>query len=344
MRAVYLQSHKQPDSIVVGERPDPRPGHGEVRVRIAAAAFNRVDLYMFNGGAGITHELPLTLGVDGAGTVESTGEGVEGIEPGQRVVIYPARFDPMSEFSRRGDQMLCTRCRIIGEHIDGTFADYVVVPALNVFPIPDDMSFETAAVLPTAYLTAWRMIMTQAAVRPTETVLIHGVGGGASSAALQFCKIAGAWAVVTSSSDDKLEKAKQLGADEVINYAKEDVYKRVMQLTDGRGVDVVVENVGKSTWDTSMRSVVRGGRIVICGATTGGDPSADLHRIFIRQLTVVGSTLGNFDEFRDLILAAARRQFTPVIDTVYAFDRAPEALQTLDKGKQFGKFVLKVND
>lgn len=343
MRAVYLQSHKQPDSVVIGERPDPRPGYGEVRVRIDTAAFNRVDLYMLNGGAGITHELPLTMGVDGAGTVDELGEAVTGLEPGQRVVIYPARFDPASEFSRRGDQMLCTRCRIVGEHVDGTFAEYLVMPALNCFPIPDSMSFETAAVLPTAYLTAWRMIMTQAAVRPTETVLIHGVGGGASSAALQFCKIAGAWVVVTSSSDDKLERAKELGADEVINYSREDVLKRVMALTDGRGVDVVVENVGKATWDTSMRSVVRGGRIVICGATTGGDPSADLHRIFIRQLTVVGSTLGNFDEFRDLILAAARKQFVPVIDTVYAFDQAREALERLDKGQQFGKFVLKVD-
>jgi len=238
--------------------------------------------------------------------------------------------------------MLCTQCKIPGEHIDGTFAEYLCVPAVNAFPIADELTFEHAAVLPTAYLTAWRMVLTQAKLRATETVLIHGIGGGASTAALQFAKLTGARAIVTSSSDRKLTTAAGLGADVCINYRTEDVVKRVMEVTGQRGVDVVVENVGEATWSTSLKCVVRGGRIVVCGATTGAHPSADLQRIFIRQLHIIGSTLGNHEEFRALILAAERKQFVPVIDKVYPFEQARDGFAYLDSGAQHGKLVLRV--
>jgi len=342
MRAVYLQSHGQPDSVVVGDMPAPQPGPGEVRVRVHAAAFNRVDLYMRDSGAGITHELPLILGVDGAGVVDALGPGVSEPGTGRNVVLYPARYCGRCEFCRRGDQMLCLRCRIIGEHRHGTFAEHVCVPAECALPIPEGLSFEQAATLPTAYLTAWRMLVTQARVRPTETVLVHGIGGGVATAALQIARLAGARALVTSGSDAKLERAQALGAETGINYRDEDVLARVLECTGGRGVDVVVETVGEATWPVSLRAALRGGRIVTCGATTGPQPGADLQRVFIRQLRILGSTLGNLTEMHGLLQAVAQGGLEPVIDRTFSFEQAREALEHLAAGRQLGKLVLQV--
>ncbi len=344
MRAIYLQSHGQSDSLVTGELPESTPGPGQVRVRIEAAAFNHVDLYMRDSGQGITHDLPLILGVDGAGTVDAVGSDVTRWREGDRVVIYPAQSCGHCEFCRRGDQMLCLNCKIIGEHVHGTFAESVSVPAETLFPVPDGLDFATFAVLPTAYLTAWRMVMTQARVRPTETVLIHGVGGGVALASMQLAKLAGARSIVTSGSADKLHRALALGADEGIDYHRQDVVEAVMDITGGRGVDVVIDNVGAATWPVSLRAVRRGGRIITCGATTGPHPKADLQRVFIRQLRITGSTLGTQDEFRALLLAVGQSQVVPVIDRVYSFDQAREALDHLHQARQFGKLVLKVGN
>ncbi|MCP5426316.1 MAG: zinc-binding dehydrogenase [Gammaproteobacteria bacterium] len=342
MKAIYLQSHGNPDSVVIGEQPTPEPGADEVRVRIHASALNHVDLYMRDSGLGITHDLPLIMGVDGAGVVDAVGSDVTGWQPGDRVVIYPARVCQRCEFCRRGEQMLCLECKIPGEHIHGCFADFICVTSDMLFPLPDEISFEDAAVLPTAYLTAWRMVMTQARIRPTETVLIHGVGGGVALAALQFVRLAGAQAIVTSSSTDKLETALELGAQAGINYREQDVVEEVMRLTGNRGVDAVVDNVGMATWSLSLRAVRRSGRIVTCGATTGPQPKADLQRVFIRQLQITGSTLGTQDEFRSLLLAAEQHQFTPAIERVYRFEEVLDALEHLHQGRQFGKLVLQV--
>jgi NADPH:quinone reductase-like Zn-dependent oxidoreductase len=338
-----LQSHGEADSVVVGERPVPQPGPGQVRIKLVAAAFNHVDLYMRDSGVGITHELPLILGVDGAGTVDALGDGVSGWEPGQRVVIYPAEFCGECEYCRRGEQMLCLSCKINGEHIDGTFADYVCIEAHNLFALPDSVDFETAATLPVAYLTAWRMVMTQAAVRPAETVLVHGVGGGVALASMQLARYAGCHVIATTSGAEKTARARELGADQVIDYRSEDVVETVMQATDGRGVDVVVDNVGAQTWPISLRAVRRGGRIVTCGATTGPNPKADLQRVFIRQIQITGSTLGSHEEFRRVILAVADGRIAPVIDHVYSFEQANEALGKLTRAEQFGKLVLNID-
>lgn len=344
MRAAFIQSHGKSDSVVIGDRPNPEPAPGEVRVRVVAAAFNHVDLYMRDSGAGISHEPPLILGVDGAGIVDALGAGVSYPQPGDRVVLYPIRYCGRCEFCQRGDQMLCLDCKIIGEHIDGVFAEYICMPVYCVYPIPEGMPLESAAVLPTAYLTAWRMVMTRGRIRPAEAVLIHGIGGGVALAALQLAKLVGARVLVTSSSDVKLSRAEDLGAAAGINYRTEDVVKRVLEITDGRGVDAVIENVGEATWPISLRCVVRGGRIVTCGATTGPNPKADLQRIFIRQLRILGSTLGTQDEFRALLLAAERKQFEPVFDRVYPFNQVREALDDLENARQFGKLVLRLGE
>lgn len=344
MRAVLIQSHGKPESVVIGDMPTPEPTPGEVRVRVVAAGFNHVDLYMRDSGAGITHNLPLILGVDGAGVVDAVGEGVDSPTPGDRVVLYPIRYCGRCEFCLRGDQMLCLDCKIMGEHINGTFAEYVCMPAYCAYSLPAGLSFESAAVLPTAYLTAWRMVMTRGRIRPAETVLIHGIGGGVALAALQLAKLAGAHVLVTSSSDAKLKKAEDLGAATGINYRTEDVVKRVLEITNGRGVDAIIENVGEATWPISLRCVARSGRIVTCGATTGPNPKADLQRIFIRQLRILGSTLGTQDEFRALLLAAEGKQFEPVIDRAYSFHQVRQALDDLENARQFGKLVLRVGE
>jgi len=343
MHAVYLQSHGAADSVVIGERPEPRAGAGQVRVAVEAGAFNHVDLYMRNSGAGITHDLPLILGVDGAGRVDALGDGVDDWQAGDRVVIYPARVCGHCEFCRRGEHMLCLRCKVIGEHIDGSFAEFVNVDAHMLFAIPDEMDFAVAATLPTAYLTAWRMIMTQARLQAGETVLVHGVGGGVALASLQIAKLAGARVIVTSSAEAKLEVAREQGADAWLNYQSDDVVEAVMAFTGGRGVDVVIDNVGQATWAASLRSLRRGGRLVTCGATSGASPPADLQRVFIRQLQIFGSTLGTQDEFRALLNAVGAGQLSPVIDRQYDFADAGQALADLEAARQCGKLVLKIN-
>ena len=344
MRALVLHSRGDPGSLALSERPRPEPGPGQVRVRVAAAALNHVDLYMIDSGAGIRHSLPLTLGVDVAGTVEATGPGVAGWTPGQAVLVYPAQTCGHCEFCRRGEQMLCLECRIIGEHIDGGFAESVCVQAACLFPVPAGLDFEAAAALPVAYLTAWRMLMTQAGLRAGETVLIHGVGGGVALAALQIAVMAGARAVVTSGEAAKLERALALGAEAAVGYRDGDVLRAVMDFTAGRGVDVVIDNVGGPAWGLSLRAARRGGRVVTCGATAGPNPGAELQRVFIRQLRIFGSTLGTYEEFRALLAAAGRGAIAPVIDRIYPLAQAPEALERLRQGRQFGKLVLRVGE
>lgn len=342
MRAAFIDGHDGLASLKVGTRAKPAPGPGEVLVRIAASALNRVDLYMCKDGSGFRHSLPLILGVDGAGVIEAVGANVRARKPGERVVIYPVRFG-LDEFSRRGDPMLSYARAVPGENIDGCFADYIAMPEECAFPIAPSLSFRAAAVLPTAYLTAWRMVVTAGKVTQKDWVLIHGVGGGASLAALQFCALRRARVIATSSSDAKLEVARRYGAEVLVNYKKQDVLEEVRRATGRRGVDVVIENVGEATWDTSLKSAVGGGRIVVCGATTGPNPKADLQRVFIRQLRIIGVTVGNFEEFRTLIDAAERGLFVPHIDRVYPLEQAPEALRALDAGQQTGKIGIAVN-
>jgi NADPH:quinone reductase-like Zn-dependent oxidoreductase len=342
MRAAFIDGHEGLSSVKVGARPQPQPGPGEVLVRIAAAAVNRVDLYMCKDGSGFRHNLPLVLGVDGAGVIEAVGANVKTRKVGERVVLYPARFG-LDEFSRRGDQMLSFARTIPGENIDGFMAEYGVMPEECAFPIAPSLSFRDAAVLPTAYLTAWRMVVTAGAVTQKDWVLIHGVGGGASLAALQFCALRRARVIVTSSSDTKLAVAKKYGAEVLINYRKQDVLEEVRRVTAKRGVDVVLENVGEATWDISMKAVVGGGKIVVCGATSGPNPKADLQRLFIRQISIIGVTIGNFEEFRTLIDAAQRKLFVPHIDRVFPLEKVPEALACMDAGEQTGKIGILVN-
>ena len=341
MKAAFLTGHGHNEVVQVGERPMPRRGPGEVLVRIKAATLNRVDLYMRDSGAGITHTLPQIMGLDGAGVVEEVDDGETLLRPGQRVLLYPGVACARCEFCQRGEPILCTSLKLLGEHRDGTFAEFVAVPAGNAFPMPETFDFAEAAALGVNHLTAWRMVFTKARLQPWETVLIFGIGGGVSLAALQLAHSLGATTIVTSRDDAKLQRALALGADHAVNGA-EDVARRVLALTGGRGVDVVIENVGAAVWGSALKSLVRGGRIVTCGATSGDQPGADLRRLFIRQLQVLGSTMGDPHELRSLLALCARGVLRPVIDSHHSLDGVHGALDRLESGAQFGKVAITI--
>lgn len=340
MKAVVLEKRGK-DGIRVGDFPDPERPRGNALVRMHASALNHVDLYMRDNGKGITHELPLVLGVDGAGEVVEA-DADSGLKPGQRVVAFPSEYCGQCEYCLDGEQPFCNTVKVIGEHRHGGMAQYMSMKAHSFLPLPDGVSYRDAAAMGVAYITAWRQVFAKGRTVPGETVLVQGIGGGVAIATLQFAKIAGARVIVTSSSDEKLEKAKQLGADEGINYKRDSISKKVLELTGGRGADVVYDNVGEATWSESLKSVRKGGKVVIIGATTGGYPPADLQRIFIRQLTILGSTTGSMWEYRDMYRLAGQGKLKPVIDSVWPMDKATEALAKLERGEQFGKIVLDV--
>lgn len=342
MKAVYLTGHGGNDVVAVGDRPVPERPAGQVLVRMHAATLNRVDLYMRDSGAGITHTLPQTMGLDGAGVIAALDEGDHGLHIGQQVLVYPAVTCGVCEFCQSGEEVLCTRMSLLGEHRDGTLSQYISVPARNLVPMPSGWTFEEAAALGVNHLTAWRMLSTRARLQAGETVLIFGIGGGVSLAGLQLAKAMGARVFVTSTHPDNLDRALALGADAAIHSHAQDVVQEVMRLTGKRGVDVVFENVGQAVWDSALRSAVRGGRIVTCGATTGDQPGADLRRVFIRQLQILGSTLGNLKELHQLTQFCEQHGVKPLIERTYGMDDIHAALDRLASGQQFGKLAVRI--
>ena len=342
MLAARIHGHGGNEVLRLDDVPVPQRRPGEVLIRMKAGGLNRVDLYMRNSGAGITHALPLQLGLDGAGVVEAADPGSK-FRAGDAVVVYPGQPCEQCAFCLKGEEVLCTRGKIFGEQVDGTFADYLVAPERTLVPKPDTLDFVQAASLSVAWLTAWRMVVTKAQLKAGETALIFGIGGSVSLAATQIAAALGARALVTSRDPAKLARMAPYGAAEtILDEGGSSVLDRVMALTDRRGVDVVIENVGKAVWPTAMKALVRGGRIVTCGATTGGDPSADLQRLFIRQLTIMGSTLGNRAELRDLIAFIAGNKLTPHIDRTFQLADIGAGLDYLESGKQFGKIGLAI--
>ena len=343
MKAVFFTAHGGNDVLTVGERPDPAPGPDEVLVRVEAAALNRLDLFVRDGIPGVPVAFPHVPGADGAGVVEALGAGVNGPAPGTRVVLQPGLSCGTCEFCLAGERSLCVRYRILGEHLPGTFAEKIAVPRANVFPAPHRLSPEEAAAFPLAGLTAWRLLVTRAALRPGETVLIHGVGGGVSTFAVQVAKLCGASRViVTSSSAAKRARALELGADEAIDYATTDVGKAVREMTGKRGVDVVVDSVGASTWKHSLTAAAKKGRIVTCGATSGPAPPENINVIFWKQLSILGSTMGTDAEFSAMLAAVEAGRLEPVVDTVFPLGDVRKAYERMASGEGFGKIVVKV--
>jgi len=343
MKAAAICEHGGPDCISVQDVPSPAPAAGEVLIDVRAAALNHLDVWVRQGARDFGLTFPHVLGSDAAGVVAELGHGVTGACVGDEVVINPGVHCGRCEHCLDGEHSLCEEFGLVGMSRPGTFAEQIAVPVRSVFPKPAHLSFEQAAALPLSHVTAWRMLMTRAKLRPGETVLIHGIGGGVALAGLQLAKLAGAWTAVTSSSDEKLARAAELGADCTINYrSTEDVADSVRSALGGRGVDVILDSVGAATWPINLDAARKGARIVHCGVTTGADAPADLHKIYWKQLTVMGSTMGSDGDFVALLDAVGRNGLEPVVDSVLPLDDAAPAAARMERGGQLGKIVLHI--
>lgn len=339
MQAVVL-SDRGPAGVAVRDIAPPARPDRFARVRMLAASVNRVDIYMRDSGAGITHSLPQVMGVDGVGEVVEV-DASSALRPGQQVLIYPYEFCGACRHCAAGNQPLCTSARIFGEHRDGTFAEEIVVPERSLMALSPLTDRRAAAALGVAYLTAWRMVFGKTTVGPGSVVLVVGAGGGVAVAAVQLARLAGARVIATTTGARKLAALAEAGA-EPIDYREEDVVKRVLALTDGEGADLVIDNVGEQTWPTSLRAAARGGALVTCGATTGGHPSAELQRLFVRQLSIHGSTMGSLDEFRRMVRSFEQGDFKPLIDSIYPLDRIADAFARLEHPDRLGKVVIDI--
>lgn len=345
MRAVTIDAHGGLEQLRL--RDDlpvpPLGGAHDVRVRVRAASLNRLDLWVLGGIPGVRIHPGWIVGSDGAGEVEAVGAAVTQVAPGDRVLLNPGVVDPACgcPYCREGDEPLCLSYGILGEHRPGTLADYVVVPARNVHPIPPGIPVETAAAFPLATLTAWRMVMGRARVQPGEQVLIWGIGGGVALAALQIAKAQGATVWVTSRSRAKLERARALGADHLLLHG-DGVGKGIREATGKRGVDVVIDSVGEATWAQSLVALGKRGRLVTCGGTAGPLVQVDVRRMFWNQWTLMGSTMGSDAECLAMLEPFRAGRLHPPVDSVFPLAEAPAAYARLASGEQFGKVVVRL--
>ncbi|MGH3034901.1 MAG: zinc-binding dehydrogenase, partial [Gaiellaceae bacterium] len=313
MKAVRIHEDGGPEVLRYEDAPDPSPASGEVLIELRAASLNRLDVWLRRGLPSVPK--PRILGADGAGVVAAIGDGVDRFSEGDAVVINPGLEDG---------------AKIVGEHMDGTHAELIALPAAYVHPLPGVLSFEEAAAFPLVFETAYRMLVTKAALGEGEWVLVWGIGSGVATASFQIAKALGARVIVTSSSEEKLVRARELGADATVNHAEADVAAAVREATGGRGADVVVEHVGEATWKTSLQVAAPGGRVTVCGATSGPNPPANLHRIWWKQLTILGSTMGTREDFAGAYELVASGRAKPIVDRVFPLAEAAEAHRYLE--------------
>lgn len=344
MKAVQLYSHGGSERLRYVDTEVPTMASpSDAIVKLKAAALNHRDLLIRRGATEEPVALPRILGSDGAGTVVAIGDQVRDLRLGDNVCLYPSRSCGECDFCATDREFMCLRTRLLGERENGTYAEYITVPGRNCLPIPTGLSFEEAAAFPLAFTSAWRMLISNAEIKPGESVLILGIGGGVALAALQLATHLGAHVIVTSASNEKLARALSYGAQHGVNHQEADFAKEVRSFTNKRGVDVVVDNIGGECWAKSLASLVKGGRLVSCGAIGGAQPPTDLRRIFWNHLKVFGSTVGSRAEFRQVLNFMAVTQTKPIIDRVFPLKEAARAQQYMEQGKPFGKIVLRVD-
>jgi NADPH:quinone reductase-like Zn-dependent oxidoreductase len=341
MKAVVIHEHGGIDKLRVEQVPDPTIAPDEVLVRVKAVALNHLDLWVRRGLPALKVEMPHILGSDIAGVVEEVGELVRHVGPGDEVILAPGWGCGVCRKCLLGEDNVCeVRYQILGETTAGGYAEFVKAPGSNAFPLPAGISFVEAAAVPLVFLTAWNMLVRKAEVQPGEDVLVLAAGSGVGSAAIQIAKLFGARVIATASTEAKLEMARELGADEVINYAEQDFLAEVRRLTDGRGVDIVFEHVGEATWEKSIKSMARGGRLVTCGATTGYQAMTDLRYVFAKNLTLLGNFMGRKGDLLHLLRFFESGEFRAVVDRSLPLEQAAEAHRLLEERQHFGKIVL----
>jgi len=340
MKAVIFKEHGGPEKLSYGDMPTPVIGAEEVLVRVKACALNHLDIWIRQGSPAYPMPLPHISGSDIAGAVEEVGGSVTDVNVGDRVFVSPGLSCWRCEFCLAGRDNFCRTYSLIGAMTHGGYAEYVTVPFRNVLPIPENLSFEQAASFPLVSVTASHMLFERARMQHGETVLVMGGGSGVGSMAVQLAKLAGARVMTTVGADDKIPKAVVLGADAVINHAKENVAERVKLLTEGKGVDVVIEHIGPEVWETCVQSLSKGGRLVTCGATTGAEVKLDLRYVFSRQLTIAGSYMGTRAELVQAAELMGQKRLIPVIDRTFPLKEAKAAQELMLSRKFFGKIVL----
>ncbi|CUQ67880.1 zinc-binding dehydrogenase [Candidatus Nitrospira inopinata] len=340
MKAVLFREHGGPDKLLYEEVPMPVVAQEDVLIKVKACALNHLDIWIRQGNPAYPMPLPHISGSDIAGVVEEVGSQVDGVKAGERVLVSPGLSCWRCEYCLAGQDNFCRTYSIIGAIRDGGYAEYVSVPFRNVLPMPDNLTFEQAASFPLVSVTASHMLFALAGLQHGETVLVMGAGSGVGSMAVQMAKLAGARVITTVGSDDKIPKAVLLGADAVINHAKEHVAERVRLLTEGKGVDVVVEHIGPDVWDLSLQALSKGGRLITCGATTGAEVKLDLRYVFSRQLTIKGSYMGTRAELVKAAELMGQRRLKPVIDRTFPLAEARAAQELMLSRKFFGKIVL----
>jgi NADPH:quinone reductase-like Zn-dependent oxidoreductase len=340
MKAVFFERHGELDVLRHGDVPDPVAAPGQAVVRVKACALNYLDIWVRRGWPGLKLEMPHWCGADVAGEIAAVGAGVPGWSPGQRVVIDPGINLVQDEYTRRGEASVSPGYHILGEHVRGGAAEYVAVPAESLAAMPDGVDFPEAAAPLLAGLTAWRMLIHRAALKAGESVLVVGAGGGVNSLAIQIAKLAGAVVFAVASSAEKAARAGGLGADVVIDRSQSDWVREVLKLTAKRGADVVVDNVGRATLAGSMQAVARGGRIVIVGNTSGPQAEIDIRFIFAKQISLIGSTMGNHQDFRVVTDLLRQGKLKPVVSRVVPLRDGIEAYRLMEEGGHFGKIVL----
>jgi len=340
MKAVQFTDHGDTDVIEYGDFPDPEPDPNKVLVEMQAGALNHLDVWTRRGLPGLDLEMPHIPGSDGAGVVAAVGDNVERFAEGDHVAVSAGVNCGHCEFCRDGDVTLCESYHLIGEHVRGVHSEYAALPADNLVPVPEAVDWVTAAAAPLVFQTAWRMLVTRAELGPSESVLVLGASGGVGHAAVQIADHVGAEVYATASTDEKLQYAAEVGADHTINYEDEDFAGAIREQTGKRGVDVVVDHIGAATWTDSLKSLAKGGRLVTCGATTGGNPETDINRIFWNQLEVIGSTMGTPGEVDDVLGLVWDGTFEPRIRETLPMSEAARGHEMLEGRDGFGKVVL----
>jgi NADPH:quinone reductase-like Zn-dependent oxidoreductase len=345
MKAAFINEHGNLEKIQIGELDIPRIKSNEVLIKTKYAALNHLDLFVVRGLPGLKLPLPHVIGADGSGTVKEVGSEVSTISEGDKITINPGLSCGHCKYCLSGQQVFCKEFKILGENKWGTYAEYFKVPEINVLKVPSSYPLDKAAAAPLTFLTAWRMLITQAKIKPDEIIFIHGAGGGVSSAAIQIAKYIGAKVITTTSTKDKMEMARKLGADHVINYKEMKDYVPYVytELTNKRGIDIVIDNIGQATFEQSIQMLKAGGRLITCGVTSGPFTKINITNIFWKHLEIKGSTMANQIEFYDVMNLVLEEKLNPIIDKVFPLEQIREAEQHLSEGKQFGKILLKIS-